>query len=100
MSKIIDFFRGLFAPCTLTFSELQPQPRPRPHHTQKALILAHLQSGASLTEREAREYYQISKLQARISELRKAGYKIQTEWIGPRKCAGSYARYWLVEVDE
>lgn len=99
MSKIMDFIRGLFATCTLTFIELQPAP-PRPAHTQKALILAHLQAGRSITEQQARDLYHISKLQARISELRKAGYKIQTEWVGPRKCAGSYARYWLTEVDE
>lgn len=46
------------------------------HSTQKTLTLKHLQTGAPLTQKQARELYRIERLASRISELRKAGHLI------------------------
>lgn len=47
--------------------------------TQNAAILAHLQSGESITPLEAIGVYGVYRLAARILELRSAGYDIVTE---------------------
>ena len=44
--------------------------------TQKLSVLSHLQTGAPLTQDQARELYGCMRLASRISELRKAGYLI------------------------
>jgi hypothetical protein len=61
--------------------------------TQTDAILAHLQSGKSLTAMECLNLYGCLRLAARIKELRLQGYDIQTETItAGRKL---YARYTL-----
>lgn len=98
MSKIMDFFRGLFAPCTLTF---EPYTQPVvSEYPQRIQVLSHLQSGRSLSAKQARILYQVANLPARICELRKAGYKIKSEQVGKYSARGSFCRYWLTEIDE
>lgn len=43
---------------------------------QKDKVLSHLQTGAPLTQDQARELYGCMRLASRISELKKAGYII------------------------
>ena len=99
MGKIKDYLRRLFAPCVMTFQPVDA-PAPAGRYSHRVQILAHLQSGRSITDSQARRMYGCANLKARICELRKAGYSIKTEFIGQRGLQGSYARYWLAEVDE
>lgn len=46
------------------------------HANQKIKTLAHLKTGAPLTQKQARELYGIERLASRISELRRAGWLI------------------------
>ena len=66
--------------------------------TQNDEILAHLQSGKSITELEAIELFHCMRLSARIYDLRARGNDIRTTMethkIGKRR-AKRYARYWL-----
>lgn len=61
--------------------------------TQTDMILAHLQAGESITQRDAIGEYGIYRLAARVRELRKAGHDVQTvmEGEGEKK----WARYSL-----
>jgi hypothetical protein len=43
-------------------------------HDQNARILAHLQSGRTLTALEALEWFKCFRLASRVCDLRKAGY--------------------------
>lgn len=43
------------------------------HARQKDKVLSHLQTGAPITQDQARELYGCMRLASRISELRKAG---------------------------
>lgn len=47
--------------------------------TQNATILAHLQSGKTITPLEALEEFQCFRLGARIHELKQDGHKIVSE---------------------
>lgn len=62
--------------------------------TQAHKILEHLKSEGSITGAEAYLIYKARSCTKRISELRKAGYSIKSEWrkdvTGQR-----YVRYWL-----
>lgn len=49
--------------------------------TQNEAILAHLQSGASLTSLEALQRFQCFRLASRIHDLRKAGYDVSERSI-------------------
>lgn len=49
--------------------------------TQKDKILHHLLGGQPLTEDTARRLFGVRRCAARISELRKCGYNIQTELV-------------------
>lgn len=44
-------------------------------------VLAHLQSGKTLTARQASRYMDIDRLGARIFNLRSLGWKIKTELV-------------------
>ena len=64
--------------------------------TQTTLILDHMKRTGSITMREALLDYSIQSLTKRISELRKAGYKIETEHKNHPTTGQRYARYKLV----
>ena len=64
--------------------------------TQNATILDHLYRTCSITMREALMDYSIQSLTKRISELRKDGYKIETEHKHHPTTGQRYARYKLV----
>lgn len=66
--------------------------------TQHERILRHLEDVGSLTQSEALQEYGISRLSARISELKSAGYPIRREMVSGRNRYQepvSYARYFL-----
>lgn len=61
--------------------------------SQKESILNYLQSGKSLSPLEALNMFNCLRLGARISDLRKEGYKIQTTY---NKKGKRYAKYILI----
>lgn len=61
--------------------------------TQTETILAHLQAGGSITQRDAIHEYGIYRLAARVRDLREAGYDVQTVMEGDSK--KEWARYSL-----
>ena len=65
--------------------------------TQNEVILNHLKNYGGLTSLEAIRLYQITRLAARISDLRKKGYNILSETIRKKdgKKTIKYSRYWL-----
>lgn len=68
--------------------------------TQNERILRHLRDYGSITQREATEEYGCQRLAARIGELRKAGYQINSKMETSKNRYGervSYARYTLKE---
>ena len=63
--------------------------------SQNEMILNHLQTTGSISLREAVMDYSIQSLTKRISELRKAGWKILTEEHHHPITNQKYARYVL-----
>ena len=61
--------------------------------TQKEQVLNHLKKNGSITTMVAFNRYQITRLSARIWELRKDGYEITTE--NEARKGKTYARYRL-----
>jgi len=61
--------------------------------SQKESILNYLQSGKSLSPLEALNMFNCLRLGARISDLRKEGYNIQTTY---NKKGKRYAKYILI----
>lgn len=61
--------------------------------SQCKTILSYLQEGNSITQIEASDKFRITRLAARVSDLRKRGYDIVSEQVG--KGFGSYVRYHL-----
>lgn len=61
-------------------------------NSQNAMILNFLESGESLTPIEALEKFQCFRLAARMNDLRKKGYVIQTEILKDDN-GKSYASY-------
>lgn len=61
---------------------------------QARRVLAHLESGESISQMEALTVYSIFRLASRISELRSAGYDIHRE-MKEDNAGHRYARYWL-----
>lgn len=61
--------------------------------TQTTMILEHMKRTGSITMREALLDYSIQSLTKRISELRQAGYKIETEHKHHPTTGQRYARY-------
>ena len=61
--------------------------------TQSDQILAHLKSGNSITPLEALNLFGCFRLGARILDLRKEGYDIQTEII--HSAGKHFAKYYL-----
>ena len=63
---------------------------------QNDMIIAHLQRTGSITQREALMDHSIQSITKRISELRKAGFKIETEHRMHPISGQRYARYRLI----
>ena len=61
--------------------------------SQCKTILDYLKDGNSITQIEATRYWDITRLAARVSDLKKRGYDIVSERVG--KGFGSYVRYHL-----
>lgn len=61
--------------------------------SQCKTILDYLKTGKGLTQLEASDMWDITRLAARVSDLRKRGYDIVSVQIG--KGFGSYVRYFL-----
>jgi hypothetical protein len=62
--------------------------------TQCDLILDHLERGGTLTPMSAFHTFEITRLAARVLDLRRKGYPIQTDKIKTQ--SGYVAQYWLV----
>lgn len=63
--------------------------------TQAQLILAHLQSGKSISPLEALKHYGIMRLGARIWELKRDGHPIKSRIVTNRKRTAHFAEYRL-----
>lgn len=61
--------------------------------SQCKTILSYLKDGNSITQIEASDKFRITRLAARISDLKKRGYDIVSEEVG--KGFGRYVRYHL-----
>jgi predicted ArsR family transcriptional regulator len=61
--------------------------------SQCKTILEYLKEGHSITQIEASDKFRITRLAARISDLKKRGYDIVSEEVG--KGFGRYVRYHL-----
>jgi hypothetical protein len=61
--------------------------------SQCKTILEYLKEGHSITQLEATRMWDITRLAARISDLRRRGYDIVSEKVG--KGFGSFVRYHL-----
>lgn len=68
--------------------------------SQTNQILAHLQSGGSITPLEALERFGCLRLGARILDLRNAGHCINSELVHDQHTGKRYARYSLVRSRE
>lgn len=68
--------------------------------TQKELILNHLQNNYGLTQLEATERYGITRLQARIYELKKEGYNIVGQPVYSRNRYNKPVRYFRYILKE
>lgn len=67
--------------------------------SQKQLILEHLQSGRTLDRLQALELYGVFESPARISELRKDGYDIETTYkkVKTRYCKNVSVAVWRLK---
>lgn len=68
--------------------------------TQNQMILNHLKAYGSITPRDALELYGCMRLGARIYDLKRAGYDIESRIESHKNSYGervSYARYTLKE---
>ena len=61
--------------------------------SQCKTILEYMKEGHSITQIEASDKFRITRLAARVSDLRKRGYDIVSEQVG--RGFGSYVRYHL-----
>ncbi|MEG2453543.1 MAG: helix-turn-helix domain-containing protein [Clostridia bacterium] len=65
---------------------------------QRKLIIDYLNDGHTLTSLAALRHFGIARLAARISELRSAGYNIESEMLTRKNMYGvriHYAKYFL-----
>jgi hypothetical protein len=60
-------------------------------------VLAHLQSGKTITDAQARKLYGIARLGARTHELKQAGYDVRTDLVNVKTRRGKsrVASYYL-----
>jgi len=71
--------------------------------TQTKAILDHLMKNGSITSMESFELYGCTRLSARIFDLRKKGYDIETHMIAGKTRYGTsceYAKYVLKRIEE
>ena len=71
--------------------------------TQNNYVLTHLEKMGSITPQEALEKYGIMRLASRISDLRRAGYrigKVMEKGKNRFDQPTMYARYYLIKEDE
>ena len=66
----------------------------------KSRILKYFKSGHSLTSKEAFELFGITRLSARIKELRELGYNITTIMVDGTNRYGEPVRYGLYKLIE
>ena len=64
--------------------------------TQAETVIRHIKSLGSISPQEAFRDYQITRLAARILDLKKAGYRIETEMREHPLTGTRYARYTLM----
>jgi len=64
--------------------------------TQAETVIRHIKSLGSISPQEAYRDYQITRLAARILDLKKAGYHIKTDMREHPLTGTRYARYTLV----
>ena len=70
--------------------------------SQTMKILAYMQGGGTITDEEARQMFRCNRLSARILNIKKLGYKIESKWELHKNSYGEYKhykRYWLVKGD-
>lgn len=60
--------------------------------TQCNLLLAHFESGGSLTAMEAAKLYSVGRLAARVSDLRRSGYPIKGDMVSVKNQFGDTCR--------
>ena len=60
--------------------------------TQCKTLLAHFESGGSITAMEAAKLYSVGRLAARVSDLRRSGYPIKGEMISVKNQFGDTCR--------
>jgi hypothetical protein len=63
-------------------------------HDQNARILAHLQSGRTLTALEALDWFKCFRLASRVCDLRKAGYLVEKRTVKTNS-GKNIAQYYL-----
>lgn len=71
--------------------------------TQNMQILEHLMQGKSITQYDALRLYRTMRLASRISDLRRAGHKIEKKMIAVTNGDGEkcrVAQYWMEAQDE
>lgn len=66
--------------------------------TQEATILEHLMAYGSITSWEAIQKYRITRLSAKIYDLKKMGYRIRTDFESNEET--HWARYTLIMEDK
>ena len=66
--------------------------------TQASRILAHLKAGRRLTQLDAEEEFGCRRLAARIGELRKEGFPVESRMVETSSGA-KVAEYWLATPD-
>ena len=70
--------------------------------TQEKMVLNFMKENGSITSMEAFNYFNITRLSARIFNLRSAGHNIDTEQVEGKNAFGHYmryARYRLIEEE-
>lgn len=61
--------------------------------TQNYQVLEHLKTHGSITSWQAFEEYGITRIGARIHELREMGFKIRTDMMGSKTTKKNYGLY-------
>jgi len=64
--------------------------------TQNQMVINHLKKFGTITPREAMDDYQITRLAARVDELKRVGWNIDTEMRKHQITGKRYAKYHLV----
>ena len=75
------------------------EPAPRCETSQKKLILEYLKLGQPITPIEALQHFGSFRLGARIADLKKDGYDIQTEIVTDPNTKKRYASYKLIQEE-